>query len=84
MISSRLSLNLFFFALWVAIVLAATTRNLASATLGQNAWCYVPPHSETFFCDHFSYSACLDAHRREMIKDGGACVTRPGNTSSRM
>src|SRR4051794_11575563 len=39
----RLSVKLFFFAV--------------SGTLGQNAWCYVPRHSKTFFCDHFSNSA---------------------------
>jgi hypothetical protein len=79
------ALRFFLFAFWVAIALGATTLDLASAPLGQNAWCYVPPYSNTFFCDHSSYSAaCLDAHRREIVKDGGSCVTRPGNASSRM
>ena len=73
----------FLFAFWVAIALGATTLDLASAPARAD-WCYVPPYSNTFFCDHFSYSACLGAHRREIVKDGGICVTRPGNASSRM
>jgi hypothetical protein len=70
-------MKLLFIVFAIPIALAATTRDLASATLGQNVWCYVPPHSETFYCDHFSYSACHDAHRREIVKAGGTCVIRP-------
>ena len=44
--------------------------------LGQSEWCYVPPQSETLFCDYVSMSSCQSAHQHEQ---GGACVPRPRN-----
>ena len=41
--------------------------------LGQSDWCYVPPQSETLFCDYVSLSSCQSAHQH---KQGGACVPR--------
>jgi hypothetical protein len=42
--------------------------------LGENDWCYVPPQSETLFCDYVSLSSCQSAHTHEQ---DGACVPRP-------
>ena len=42
--------------------------------LGQSEWCYVPPQSETLFCDYVSLSSCQSAHQDE---HGAACMPRP-------
>jgi hypothetical protein len=46
---------------------------LLAGQLGSSAWCYVPPGSETLFCDYVSLSSCQSAHEHEQ---GGACVPR--------
>jgi hypothetical protein len=53
-------------ALLLAVILAGQ--------LGQNDWCYVPPQSETLFCDYVSLASCQSAHAHE---PRGACVPRP-------
>jgi hypothetical protein len=37
--------------------------------LGQSAWCFVPPGSETLYCDYVAYGSCVDSNREQVTRE---------------
>ena len=58
----------------IATMLLPVTAS--AGVLGQSPWCFVPPGSETLYCDYVAYGSCVDSNR-DQVKAGGVCVPRP-------